>query len=259
MKIVDAFIFYNELELLQIRLEELYDVVDYFVLVEGTLTFTGKDKTLYFENNKNKYQKYLDKIIHIIIDDYPDTNDPWCRERYQRNGIDKGIKKLDLNENDIIIISDVDEIVNSNILLDIKNLNIKIENHLLYSLVMNLYYYSIEFTTQRLWYHVKLLSYNKYIQSNVPENIRMSNFDILIPNGGWHISYYGDSNFIINKLESFSEQQDNNIHNKNIDFLNRCLENGLLFFNNESLIKIPKENNSNLPKPLIKKYFINNN
>jgi beta-1,4-mannosyl-glycoprotein beta-1,4-N-acetylglucosaminyltransferase len=250
MKIIDSFIFFNELDILEIRLEELYDVVDYFILVEGNLTFTGKNKELFYENNKKRYEKYCDKIIHIILNDYPITNDPWVREKYQRNQINNGIKKLELNDDDIIIISDVDEIPNSDILSSIKNLSLLIEKNLIYSLVMILYYYSIEYTTERLWYHVKLLSYYKYIQYNLPENIRCSPYDKLINNGGWHISYYGDSNFIINKLESFSEQQANNSRNKDINFLNECLINGLLFFNNEQLIKISKESNNNLPKEL---------
>ena len=53
-KIVDAFIFNNEIEILKIRLFELYDIVDYFILVEGNLTFTGNKKPLYYNENKEK-------------------------------------------------------------------------------------------------------------------------------------------------------------------------------------------------------------
>ena len=67
VKIVDCFLFYNEIDLLKIRLEELYDVVDYFILVEGTLTFTGNVKNMYFKDNINLFNKYLNKIIYIFI------------------------------------------------------------------------------------------------------------------------------------------------------------------------------------------------
>ena len=55
MKIIDCFIFYNELDMLELRLNELYDVVDHFVLVESTKTFVRNDKELYFENYKERF------------------------------------------------------------------------------------------------------------------------------------------------------------------------------------------------------------
>ena len=70
MKIYDCFTFFNELEILDLRLKELNNHVDYFVLVEATLTHTGKSKDLIFEKNKNKFSEYLDKIIHIKVDDF---------------------------------------------------------------------------------------------------------------------------------------------------------------------------------------------
>lgn len=65
MKIYDAFLFFNELDLLEVRLEMLYDHVDYFIISECDTTFSGISKPFYFEDNKERYSKYLDKIIHI--------------------------------------------------------------------------------------------------------------------------------------------------------------------------------------------------
>lgn len=75
-KIIDGFIFYNELDMLEFRLKEHWDVVDYFILVESTKTFAYNDKILYFDQNKSRYSNYLEKIIHIIVDDMPEGNDP---------------------------------------------------------------------------------------------------------------------------------------------------------------------------------------
>lgn len=69
LKIYDCFTFFNEIELLKIRFEELYNVVDKFVLVEATQTFTGEPKELFFLKNKNLFSKYEDKIIHVVVDD----------------------------------------------------------------------------------------------------------------------------------------------------------------------------------------------
>jgi beta-1,4-mannosyl-glycoprotein beta-1,4-N-acetylglucosaminyltransferase len=69
MKLIDGFVFYNELGLLKYRLDTLYEIVDNFILVESTKTFSGNSKELFYEKNKHLYEKYQDKIIHIIVDD----------------------------------------------------------------------------------------------------------------------------------------------------------------------------------------------
>ena len=115
LKIVDCFTFYNELELLEYRLNLLYNIVDYFILVEATLTHVGKPKELYYNKNKKLFEKWNDKIIHIIVDDFPFNeqtidclkNDQWKNEKFQRNCITRGLKKINT---DFLILSDVDEI-----------------------------------------------------------------------------------------------------------------------------------------------------
>ena len=67
MKIYDCFPFYNELDLLDLRLETLYDHVDHFVIVEATTTFQSKPKQLFLKDNWNRYAKYHDKMIHVMI------------------------------------------------------------------------------------------------------------------------------------------------------------------------------------------------
>ena len=65
MKTYDCFQFFNELDLLEIRLELLYEQVDYFVISESNKTHSNNDKQLNFENNKDRFAKYIDKIIYI--------------------------------------------------------------------------------------------------------------------------------------------------------------------------------------------------
>ena len=97
IKIIDCFIFYNELDMLEFRLEELNDVVDRFVIVESTKTFVGKDKPLFFSENLQRFEKYLPKITHIIEQNLTDKN-PWVNESTQRNAIKKGIKRFLLRD-----------------------------------------------------------------------------------------------------------------------------------------------------------------
>ena len=66
-KIFDVFLFFNELDLLELRLETLYEVVDYFVITELFETFSGKSKSSLFEKEKKRYEKYSDKIIYNFV------------------------------------------------------------------------------------------------------------------------------------------------------------------------------------------------
>ena len=114
-KIVDAFTFFNEVELLCVRLEELYSVVDYFVIVESAQTFAGKAKPFYLDSHTDFLRPFADKIKVVKLRTLPplieDTEVERFRlEAFQRNAIMYGLLDLDLAPEDIIIISDVDEI-----------------------------------------------------------------------------------------------------------------------------------------------------
>ena len=141
MKIFDCFKFFNELELLELRLMELYDTVDYFVLVEANKTHTGKLKNYIFEENKNNFEKFLDKIIHIKVDDMPpySQSDIWTAENFQRNCIMRGL--VDYAENgDKVIISDIDEIPS----VDIIKANINNPNWVTFRQKLFYYYVNCE-------------------------------------------------------------------------------------------------------------------
>jgi len=211
MKIVDCFTFYNELDMLEFRLNELDNVVDFFVLVECTKTFTNKDKELYFENNKSRFSKFLHKIIHIIVkDNIPQTSNAWDIEHYQRRCIDRGIRQLELTPDDMIIISDLDEIPDSNTLQYLKNNRII---NGIYNLKMDLYYYNLRCKYNTIWEYSKILNYGSY--NGDPQAIRCgsnskANIENGIENGGWHFSYFGNVEFIKNKIRNFAHQDVNN-------------------------------------------------
>jgi len=203
MKIIDCFIFYNELDMLELRLTELNDIVDYFVLVECTKTHSNSDKELYFENNKTRFSKYLDKIVHIIVKDNIPQSSSFDREIYQRNCIDEGIKKLNLNSDDIIIITDLDEIPDSKTVLDLKNNNAV---NGIYCLEMDLYYYNMSCKYFEKWIQPKILNYDSYIKYDSKPHV-LTHTGLIFPiikNGGWHFSYFGDIEFIKNKVKNSS-------------------------------------------------------
>ena len=83
-KVIDCFTFYNELEILELRLEELYDVVDLFILVEAEKTHKGENKRFIFEENKWRFEKWIDKIINVKAYYPSNIDDPWSREKFVR-------------------------------------------------------------------------------------------------------------------------------------------------------------------------------
>ncbi len=108
-KIFDCFLFFNELDILEIRLNTLDAHVDRFVLVESTSTFTGQPKPLFFAQNKQRFRKFLPKITHVIVDDMPwDPESPYVCEALQRSAIGRGLGAA--QPDDLIIVSDADEI-----------------------------------------------------------------------------------------------------------------------------------------------------
>ena len=251
-KIIDCFIFYNELDMLKYRLNILDNVVDYFVLVESTHTFIGKEKTLFYNENKHLFEKFNHKIIHIIVDDFPhkypniniNKEEQWVNEKFQRNCISRGIDKLNLNNEDIITIMDVDEIPHPKILLQIKmnnNLSINI-------LEMDFYYYNLNSKMDHKWYHSKILTFKKYIELNITcDNIRFFNCPI-IHNGGWHLSYFGNEEFIKNKIENFSHQEFNKFEFTDEEHIKSRIKNGRdLFDRSNKICYINIDDNTNLP------------
>jgi beta-1,4-mannosyl-glycoprotein beta-1,4-N-acetylglucosaminyltransferase len=260
-KIIDCFIFYNELELLKYRLNILYDIVDYFVIVESTHTFTGKEKNLIFSENKHFFEKFSDKIIHIIVSDFPHKyptikldGEQWNNEKYQRNCIHLGIEKLNLQDNDLIIISDIDEILNPNTLFKIKNNEINVDINIL---EMDFYYYNLNSKINKKLDLVRILSYKTYkrlsfncdqIRRLTCNQIRRLNNCNIIQNGGWHLSYFGDINFIKNKIEMFSHQEFNNDKFNNNEKISDHINKTTNLYNRKIEIKkIAINDNNNLP------------
>lgn len=265
MKIIDSFIFYNELDLLYYRLSILYDYVDKFILVESTHTFTGNTKPLFYMENKDKFQKFNDKIIHIVVNNMPyqypninyNSNHQWINEYHQRNYIIEGLKQLItqqfINDEDIILTSDVDEIPNPNILIQAKNNTLIFEHNTLNRLALDMYYYNLYYRIGEgsNWHGIKLLTFDTFKKINLSfQQMRVWEYNNHVPiiqNGGWHLSYFGNIDFIINKIRSFSHQEYNNENYLNKTQLIDKIKNGVNFLNNTDLVYIPIEENHNLP------------
>jgi beta-1,4-mannosyl-glycoprotein beta-1,4-N-acetylglucosaminyltransferase len=113
--VIDAFMFFNELDTLEIRLRELDGVVDQFVLLECAQALSGVKKPFLFELNKQRFSEFLPKIRHVKLGGLPPLKDDseasrfWL-EAFQRNALMQGLVGHEQNPDDLILISDVDEI-----------------------------------------------------------------------------------------------------------------------------------------------------
>ncbi|HPE84648.1 MAG TPA: hypothetical protein PLO43_00510 [Chlamydiales bacterium] len=213
-KIYDCFLFFNELEMLDIRFAELYDQVDHFVLVESTETFQGNPKPLIFAENKERFGPYLDKIIHVTINEHYETTDPWQREYYQRNQIMRGLK--DCNKHDIIIVSDADEILKQS---KIKELAPNLEKNQILSCQQKMYLFYLDRPTRYLWNGSMVTTYGQ-LQRTKPYALRkmrnlkkskLKRFSIRkaqsLKDMGWHFNSLGGYERYLKKLAAFSHTE----------------------------------------------------
>ena len=107
-KVYDCMTFFNEVKTLEIRLDELYDHVDYFVIVEGDVGFSGIRKEYVFPQYAHLFEKYKNKIKYFPLKEKTPFPNAYARSNDQKNSVYLGL--INCTPNDIIIFSDLDEI-----------------------------------------------------------------------------------------------------------------------------------------------------
>jgi len=241
-KIIDCFTFYNEIDLLNLRLSELYDYVDYFVISESLHTHRGKSKKLYLEENMDLFSQFKDKIINVCDKNKYNSSDySWKIENNQRNEIAKGLSSLDLDDNDQILISDLDEIPN------IETLKKVMPVEWVFTLEMDFYYFTLYNKIKKNWKKSKILNYKTFIEkfNSSPQYVRDSvdyrkilNFRFdrnVIKDGGWHFSYFGDVDFIQNKIRNFAHFEFDNEKYFNAKNILNSINNGVDLYGDKSI------------------------
>lgn len=215
MKIFDCFTFYNEFDLLELRLKEHWDSVDYFVISEANLTFQGNKKPFFLYDNWDRFKDYHEKIIHIKVEDMPSEDpNPWIREIFQRNSLIRG---LDIaNPEDIIAVSDCDEILRKSTWKTIREeQDYKFWGSYSYTFNFKLNYMMTQQLSPHFYFIFNMATRAK--EKIMPMNLRMKRDEIMqqgasiedciIHHGGWHFSYLGDTDYVANKLRSYSHTE----------------------------------------------------
>lgn len=197
--IYDCVLFFKELELLELRFNILNDVVDVFCICESDKTFTGITKPYYFEENIQRFSRFKNKILYKKIT-FENFTNPWANEHFQRNESIHG----NFLDDDIILLSDMDEIPNPDILS-----NIQIQDNDILHFKQHLYYYNLNTKLEQDWYGTRAFK-KSVLNQHTPTQIRHLETKNIIQDGGWHFSYFGNKNFIEEKLNSFSHTEFNN-------------------------------------------------
>ena len=250
MRIFDCFMFYDEDIVLDIRLNSLKNLVDYFVIVESKFYHNGKKRDLKFDINN--YSKFKSKIIYIVQDEEPRNlekiikNDKegiisskliynaHKRENFQRNLIINGLSKA--SEDDLIIISDVDEIPNLN------DLNFGIVQNNIIIFEQNIFYYKLNrYLEGFIWYGSKACKKKNLKSPQWLRNIKNKKFNfwrldtffskkkyinkVYIKNGGWHFSNLKNPVDLEIKFKSYLHHRDFEVENIELKEITRLMKN----------------------------------
>ncbi|RTY92389.1 hypothetical protein [Flavobacterium sp. GT3R68] len=267
--VYDCFPFFNELDILEIRLNELNDVVDKFVLVEADRTHQNLPKPFVFEENKERFSKFLHKIIHVKITKYPlfipiiNRFSSWKLEIFQRDSILKGL--VNCKPDDIILISDLDEIPDAAVIKKLVSKGV----HEIYGLKMDMFMYFLnnklifdggsnmtkEEAKNGIWHSTAVLPYKllkktpSKIRKIIMRTKRRGEVYKIIPNAGWHFTYIGGVKKIIAKLEAFAHTEYNLEEYKDEKNILELIQNGKDLFGRDLEFEI-MNGDYNFPKYL---------
>lgn len=246
MAIYDCFTFFNELDLLEIRLTILDPYIDYFVLVESNKTHHGNKKPYYYFDSRERYKKFENKIIYIQVNDTPKYKGETDMGivNFLRNCIMRGLVDK-ARPDDYILVSDVDEIPNPNILLDLKKRKVNIYanrgswkrilrqhmrilsmfsnefmgylkehktftadelmNYTPIGLEYDLFYYFINCKSKTKWLGPYITKYAHMMMPHEPRELSYQCQLPIIQNAGWHFSYLGGFEAVKAKLAALSD------------------------------------------------------
>ena len=258
--VVDSFIYFNESELVDLRIKYLNDLVDYFVVVEADVTHQGKKKTWNFPsllNGSLKEFSHKIKYHQIKIDMKEAESSPgwihahakggrsWKIENMQRNYIQEACK--DFASKDIIIISDVDEIPSRDKINFIKNCDFKIIAPVAFE--QFLFHLNCNYLNLSKWIG-SVATTKDILEKYKPQDLRNSKLRIsYFVRAGWSFSSFGGIKKVQQKIEAFAHTEYNKDIYKDEKHLKKCFETGLDLFKRES--KKQKVDKSFFPKDLL--------
>ena len=263
MKIIDCTTYYAEDLMLDVRFNILNEYVDKFVIVESMFSHSGKAKSLNFDINN--FQKFKDKIKYLVIENEPD-------------GISQNIENLsaldDVSDNDLICLSDNDEIPNfdSQYFKNSKNdiFNFK---QLFFYYKFNLFYDFMPWFGTKACKKKKLISFS-WLRNLKPKkypfwrldtffsNLKQTNLQI-VENGGWHFTNLMTAKDIHTKLSNFGHHNEFDVSGVTIKDIQECIDNRIVNYNHQADQTDENKYTANyklkvIDDKILPKYLINN-
>jgi len=253
--IYDTFLFFDELELLELRLHELDPVVDRFVIVESTITHSNKPKPLVFLENRERFRQFSQKIIHVVVSDgargasgwAPSGKQRFAIEDHDRRAVGRGLTHC--RPDDIILHGDVDELPRAEKVREVKERvfrkdvasrawsallrhpfvvryfrNIFKKHHPLVTVFEHrLYYYYLNCSCLSMpwWPGTRMMFFRDFTSA----------YDLrrwkgrTLPDAGWHFSYMGGTERIRKKIAAYAHQEFNNPRFTDADHISRAISN----------------------------------
>jgi beta-1,4-mannosyl-glycoprotein beta-1,4-N-acetylglucosaminyltransferase len=236
-KVYDLFLFNAEFDWLEIRLNELRDRVDYFIILESLQTFTGHQKPLYYQNSSQCFSSFANKIVYHALDTrsrwFPIK---WSRERFIRNSLFSRVFPTLVapaapNMKDVIIISDLDEIPRPETITVLRNCDFPKRTNLR----SRFFYYSYQWEHLKAdWMHPQATWYDGMSKTVLPDTLRMG-FDGKdywnFTNSSWHCSScFSTVAEMDYKIASFSHTEYNKPRFRDPKEIVRRVRNGLDLF-----------------------------
>lgn len=222
-KIFDLFPFNGEFAMLDLKLAEMGGWVDHFVIVEAARTFRNDPKPLHYSENREAFRKYGDKIIHVVVDQFPDYLDSaWAREFHQRDLAVRGLDGL-AGPDDLVIISDADEIIDRRALESFAGDAMGME------LRTFQYFYNCEVLDKR---RVKsAITTAKVLVANGSSYLRIGCGGYFRPRlalqrAGWHFTNVATPEFVETKMRSFSHEERSHIDRATVESTRSKLRRG---------------------------------
>src|SRR4051794_36139000 len=226
-KLFDCFVFNDELDLLQLRLEATAPLVDAFVLVEATKTFSGAEKPLHYELNRDRFKEWEGKIRHVVVDDMPTAAARrWDAEIHQRNAILRGIE--DAAQDDLIVISDADEVIRPEVLRTLRDACDCLTG---LEMASTFHCANWEIPVGEFAWAARAIPYGQLVDPHHQRN--HTDPDATISDAGRHFTSLGDTGVLIEKFEAYSHAEMDNQQQKDTVYLDRAQKLGLDVFSRQ--------------------------
>jgi hypothetical protein len=247
--IYDCFPFFNELDLLEIRLSEMSASVDCFVLAEAPLTFQGQPKPLMFHENRARFRRYLPKIRHLVVDDMPLGEQPsqWTREYHQRDALKRAL--TDAADDDLVLISDADEILRGEAIQEARSR----AAFTFFDVDFYNYYLDWKVVDWPVGPWIKPYAAPWHIVRDMPDLSRPRAIDPLaylsetgrdpqtsiVRKAGWHFSWLGGPQRMVEKLAAFSHTEAAVVAWRDPLRLAKEIDRKRFFYNGAALTTVP--------------------